>query len=128
MRPLRFILNDELVELDRVDPTHTVLDWLRQDALLKGTKEGCAAGDCGACTVVVGRLQPDGHLHYQPVNACILFMPVMDGTHVITIEHLKGPEGQLHPVQRAMVEYHGSQCGFCTPGFVMSLFSLYLNQ
>jgi xanthine dehydrogenase small subunit len=124
---LRFLLGDRLVELDRCDPTLTVLDWLRLDQRMTGTKEGCAEGDCGACTVVVGRLDR-GKLRYEAINACIRFLPTVDGCQLLTVEHLKGADGSLHPVQRAMVECHGSQCGFCTPGFVMSLLALRLNE
>lgn len=124
---LRFLLGDRLVELDRCDPTLTVLDWLRLDQRMTGTKEGCAEGDCGACTVVVGRLDR-GKLRYEAINACIRFLPTLDGCQLLTVEHLKGADGALHPVQQAMVECHGSQCGFCTPGFVMSLLALRLNE
>ncbi len=124
---LRFLLGDRLVELDRCDPTLTVLDWLRLDRRMTGTKEGCAEGDCGACTVVVGRLDR-GQLRYEAINACIRFLPTLDGCQLLTVEHLKGADGALHPVQQAMVECHGSQCGFCTPGFVMSLMALRLNE
>jgi xanthine dehydrogenase small subunit len=124
---LRFLLGDELVEIANCDPTLTVLDWLRLDRRLTGSKEGCAEGDCGACTVVVGRLDR-GRLRYEAINACIRFLPTLDGCHLLTVEHLKGPDGSLHPVQQAMVDCHGSQCGFCTPGIVMSLFALWLNE
>lgn len=124
---LRFLLGDRLVELDRCDPTLTVLDWLRLDQRMTGTKEGCAEGDCGACTVVVGRLDR-GNLRYEAINACIRFLPTLDGCQLLTVEHLKSTDGSLHPVQQAMVECHGSQCGFCTPGFVMSLLALRLNE
>lgn len=124
---LRFLLGDRLVEIDRCDPTLTVLDWLRLDQRMTGTKEGCAEGDCGACTVVVGRLDR-GKLRYEAINACIRFLPTLDGCQLLTVEHLKGAGGALHPVQQAMVECHGSQCGFCTPGFVMSLLALRLNE
>lgn len=124
---LRFILGDELVEIASCDPTLTVLDWLRLDKRMTGSKEGCAEGDCGACTVVVGRLVR-GQLRYEAINACIRFLATLDGCHLLTVEHLKGEDGALHPVQQAMVDCHGSQCGFCTPGFVMSLFALWLNE
>ncbi len=124
---LRFLLGNELVEISSCDPTLTVLDWLRLDRRVTGSKEGCAEGDCGACTVVVGRLD-QGQLRYEAINACIRFLPTLDGCHVLTVEHLKGDDGALHPVQQAMVDCHGSQCGFCTPGFVMSLFALWLNE
>lgn len=124
---VRFLLGDELVEIATCDPTRTVLDWLRLDRRRTGTKEGCAEGDCGACTIVVGRLDGE-RLRYEAINACIRFLPTLDGCHVLTVEHLKGPDGTLHPVQQAMVDCHGSQCGFCTPGFVMSLLALWLNE
>jgi len=123
---IRFVLNDEDVALDDVTPNDMLLDYLRLRRSLRGTKEGCAEGDCGACTVLVGRLAGDG-LVYESVNACIRFVGSLDGCHVVTIEHLKGSNGQLHPVQQAMVDFHGSQCGFCTPGFVMSLYSLWMR-
>jgi xanthine dehydrogenase small subunit len=128
MRPVRFLLNNELCELSHVAPTLTVLEWLREQANLRGTKEGCAEGDCGACIVVVGRLDAAGWIAYRAVNACILFVPVLDGCQLITVEHLKDEAGRLHPAQKAMIEHHGSQCGFCTPGFVMSMFAMYLNE
>lgn len=123
---LRFILNDEDVELADVPAQQTLLDFLRLDRRLTGSKEGCAEGDCGACTVLVGRLV-DGALSYQTVNACIYFVGSLDGAHVVTIEHLSAPGQPLHPVQQAMVDYHGSQCGFCTPGIVMSLYGLWMR-
>jgi len=124
---VRFLLGDELVEIAACDPTRTVLDWLRLDRRRTGTKEGCAEGDCGACTIVVGRLDGD-RLRYEAINACIRFLPTLDGCHVLTVEHLRNADGTLHPVQQAMVDCHGSQCGFCTPGFVMSLLALWLNE
>jgi xanthine dehydrogenase small subunit len=126
-REIRFLLNDREVRLDRVGPADTLLDFLRIDRRLTGTKEGCAEGDCGACTVLVGRLT-DGGLRYEAVNACIRFTASLDGCHVVTVEHLSGPDGRLHPVQAAMVEHHGSQCGFCTPGFVMALYALWMEN
>ena len=128
MRPLRFLLNEQLRELTDVDPTLTVLEWLRGPAGLTGTKEGCAEGDCGACTVVLGMPTAGGSMRYRAVNSCILFLPVLDGCQLLTVEHLKAPDGRLHPVQQAMVDHHGSQCGFCTPGFVMSLFAMYVSE
>ncbi|PBC09749.1 xanthine dehydrogenase small subunit [Mesorhizobium sp. WSM3859] len=123
---IRFILNGADVALNDVAPDATLLDWLRLNRSLRGTKEGCAEGDCGACTVLVGKLSSEG-LVYESVNACIRFMGSLDGTHVVTVEHLRGESGRLHPVQQAMVDFHGSQCGFCTPGFVMSLYGLWMK-
>lgn len=124
---LRFILNGEDVRLTDVQPDETLLDFLRLRRSLKGTKEGCAEGDCGACTVLVGRLLA-GRLVYESVNACIRFLGSLDATHVVTVEHLAGADGALHPVQQALVDFHGSQCGFCTPGFVMSLYGLWMRS
>jgi len=126
-REIRFLLNGEAVALREARPDETLLDWLRLRRGLNGTKEGCAEGDCGACTVLVGRLGRDG-LVYESVNACIRFLGSLDGCHVVTVEHLKGADGTLHPVQQAMVDFHGSQCGFCTPGFVMSLYGLWMRE
>jgi xanthine dehydrogenase small subunit len=126
-RELRFLLNDEEIALADAAPDETLLDWLRLRRSLRGTKEGCAEGDCGACTVLVGRLC-GGQLVYEGVNACIRFLGSLDGCHVVTVEHLKGRDGTLHPVQQAMVDFHGSQCGFCTPGFVMSLYGLWMRS
>ncbi len=124
---IRFLLNGEDVVLSQVAPDETLLDWLRLRRSLRGSKEGCAEGDCGACTVLVGKLA-DGGLVYESVNACIRFMGSLDGCHVVTIEHLRGEGGKLHPVQQAMVDFHGSQCGFCTPGFVISLYGLWMKD
>ncbi|HET9045404.1 MAG TPA: xanthine dehydrogenase small subunit, partial [Casimicrobiaceae bacterium] len=121
---VRFALDGEIVGLDNIDPTRTVLQYLREDCGRTGSKEGCAEGDCGACTVVVGELAGNG-VRFRAINSCIQFVPTLDGKELITVESLKGADGALHPVQRAMVDCHGSQCGFCTPGFVMSLFALY---
>lgn len=120
---IKFILNDVVREVSGLSPVTTILQYLRESAHLKGTKEGCAEGDCGACTVLVGDLT-DGIVYYKAINACIAFLPTLDGKQVITVEHLKSPVGALHPVQHAMLQCHGSQCGFCTPGFVMSLCAL----
>lgn len=118
-----FLLNREAVTLPDTDPDMTVLEYLRQHAGLTGTKEGCASGDCGACTVVVGEPTEDG-LRYRSLNSCITFVHSLAGKQLLTVEHLTR-NGELHPVQDALVRHHGSQCGFCTPGFVMSLFALY---
>ena len=131
---IRFYHRGELVEVSGAKPTRTVLDWLREDARCTGTKEGCNEGDCGACTVVIGELPehtdtPDASvrgLNLRTVNACIQFLPTLHGKALFTVEDLKAtPSADLHPAQQAMVECHGSQCGFCTPGFVMSLWSTY---
>ena len=120
---LDFILNGERLSLADVDPARTLLTWLRETRRLVGTKEGCAEGDCGACTVVLADLHA-GELRYQPINACILCLGALDGKEIITVEALKD-SARLHPVQQAMVDCHGSQCGFCTPGFVMALYAHY---
>jgi len=126
---IRFVLDGEVVELENVDPTRTVLQYLREDLRRTGTKEGCAEGDCGACTVVLAELDRNGKgLALKAVNSCIQFLPALDGKELITVESLCAGDAGLHPVQQAMVDQHGSQCGFCTPGFVMSLFALYKSQ
>ena len=124
---IRFILNDEEIALDALPPAETLLDYLRIQKRLTGSKEGCAEGDCGACTVLVGRLTR-GRLVYETVNACIRFVASLNATHVVTIEHLAAKDGTLHPVQQAMVDLNGSQCGFCTPGIVMSLYALWMEN
>ncbi len=118
---IQFRRNGRTIRLDRFSPQSTVLDWLRLEERSTGTKEGCAEGDCGACTVVIAR-EHDGRLLYEPVNACIATLGQLDGGELITVENL-AHEGKLHPVQTAMATGHGSQCGFCTPGIVMSLFA-----
>jgi xanthine dehydrogenase small subunit len=120
---LRFRFRGGDVALRQFSPRATVLDWLREEMGTKGTKEGCAEGDCGACTVVLARLR-DGRIAYEPFNACILLLGQLDGAELITIEDLVA-NGELHPLQQAMVDAHASQCGFCTPGIVMSLFAGY---
>lgn len=120
---LYFRRRGRTVRLDRFHPRTSVLDWLRLEERSTGTKEGCAEGDCGACAVVVVR-ECDGRLAYEPVNACIALLGQLDGAELITVEDL-AQAGQMHPVQAAMANQHGSQCGFCTPGIVMSLFAHY---
>jgi xanthine dehydrogenase small subunit len=125
---VRFILAGQIEELSNCEPTRTVLEFLREDRALKGTKEGCAEGDCGACTVVIGELH-NGEIRYRAVNSCIQFLPSLDGKQLLTVEDLdQAGETGLHAVQQAMVDQHGSQCGFCTPGFIMSLFAMYHSQ
>jgi xanthine dehydrogenase small subunit len=144
-RAIRFYHQGKTVEVSGVHPTRSVLDWLREDARCTGTKEGCNEGDCGACTVVIGELPEHTDvaggaaagtlgsivrgLSLRTVNACIQFLPTLNGKALFTVEDLKrlmpSVETELHPVQKAMVECHGSQCGFCTPGFVMSLYATY---
>jgi xanthine dehydrogenase small subunit len=126
--PIRFYHRGAVQEISGIAPTRTVLQHLREDLHCTGTKEGCAEGDCGACTVVVGSLNAQGELEMKAVNSCIQFVPTLDGKALFTVEDLQQPDGALHPVQQAMVECHGSQCGFCTPGFVMSLWGMYLDK
>ncbi|WP_417691581.1 xanthine dehydrogenase small subunit [Roseibium sp.] len=120
---IRFLRNGSVVEVRDLRPTDTVLDYLRLTLRRTGTKEGCAEGDCGACTVAVGRVV-DGEMVYQPVNSCIQLLGQLDGAELVIVEDL-AQDGRLHRVQQAMADLHGSQCGFCTPGFIMSLFTLY---
>lgn len=119
---ITFRLNGETITLENAAPTATFLDWLRDTQRLIGTKEGCNEGDCGACSVIV--TDADGA---KPLNACILFLPQLDGKAVRTVEGLSGPDGELHPVQQAMIDHHGSQCGFCTPGFLASMACAHLH-
>lgn len=124
---IRFILDGEVKTLRGVDPNTTVLNYLRETLRRTGTKEGCAEGDCGACTVVLGELDGD-RVRLRAINSCIQFVPTLDGKELFTVESLRAPDGTLHPTQQAMVDCHGSQCGFCTPGFVMSLFAMYKSE
>jgi len=127
MSNIHFILDGEIKKVEVVDATRSLLQYLREDLNRTGSKEGCAEGDCGACTVVIAEAI-DNQLRYRAVNACIQFLPTLDGKALFTVESLKQADGSLHPVQQSMVDYHASQCGFCTPGFVMSLFALYQNN
>lgn len=135
-RPITFFFRGGQQQVENIVPTMTVLQFLREytqtgKTRQTGTKEGCAEGDCGACTVVIGELVND-NLQLRNVNACIQFLPTLDGKALFTVEDLHSllpvPDGTLHPVQQAMVDMHGSQCGFCTPGFIMSLWSMYENE
>ena len=125
-------MDGEIMQVPTSSPTRTILQYLREDLSRCGTKEGCAEGDCGACTVVLGELQPVGdgssRIHYQAINSCISLLPTLDAKQLITVESLAQTGEPLHPVQQALVTNHGSQCGFCTPGFVMSLFALYQSS
>jgi xanthine dehydrogenase small subunit len=126
---VRFVLNGEVCVVENPPPATMLLAWLREEAGLTGTKEGCAEGDCGACTVALGEPDPAGAgLRWRAVNACILFLGAIDGKAVLTVEGLEARDGTLHPVQRALVDHHGSQCGFCTPGFAMTLFTHWWRQ
>ncbi len=120
---IRFLRRGQIVDYRERAPMRTLLDYLRLDEKSMGTKEGCNEGDCGACTVAIGSLR-GGKIVYEPVNACILLMGHLHGKELVTVDDL-AQHGSLHPVQQAMVDHHGSQCGFCTPGFIMSLFTLY---
>jgi xanthine dehydrogenase small subunit len=128
-----FVLDGEIVELDfnrekNLRPTTTVLNYLRGLPTHKGTKEGCAEGDCGACTVVIAEPDANRKMHYTPVDSCLVFLPMIHGKQLITVENLSDSNCGLHPVQEAMVARNGAQCGYCTPGIVMSLFALYKNH
>src|ERR1700704_2036250 len=126
---VRFVRDGSVVSLNQPPATMTVLDYLRDVAGRRGTKEGCAEGDCGACTVVIGELSAGrNRVTYRAVNSCIRFLPTLDGKELITVESLAAPDAPAHPVQQSLIDSHASQCGFCTPGFVMSLFALYLNR
>ena len=125
-KTLNFVRQGQRVSLDNVPPDRTLLELLREDLGLTGTKEGCGEGDCGACTVVLGQAQ-GGRIQYRAINSCIRLAHSIDGMALWTVEDLASDDS-LHPAQSAMVECHGSQCGFCTPGFVMSLFGMYQNH
>src|SRR4051812_13658146 len=123
MNRLRFCLNGQWVEETHAAPTTTLLRYLRDQRALVGTKEGCAEGDCGACTVAVAERGEDGKPHWRAINACLLLLPMVQGKHVVTVEALKdAATGAYHPAQEAMAKALGSQCGYCTPGIVMSMF------
>jgi xanthine dehydrogenase small subunit len=128
-RTVSFVLDDQVKSLEfgpgSLRPTTTVLQYLRSLPDHRGVKEGCAEGDCGACTVALGEIGPDGRVRYRAIDSCLMLVPMLHGRMLVTVENLKAPGGALHPVQRTMADGHGSQCGFCTPGIVMSLFALY---
>ena len=121
---IKFVYQNQIIEVKNPNPNETLLNYIRTKLKKTGTKEGCAEGGCGACTVVLGELK-NNEINYKAINACIAFLPTLQGKQLILVEDLISKDGSLHPVQQAMVNYHGSQCGFCTPGFVMSLFSMF---
>ncbi len=123
---IKFIFENKINEIRNPDPNETILNYVRLKLKKTGTKEGCAEGGCGACTVVIGELKKN-NIIYKAINSCIAFVPSLEGKQLLIVEDLISKKGSLHPVQNAMVNYHGSQCGFCTPGFIMSLFAMYKN-
>jgi len=125
---IRFLLNGQPQRVSHAAGDLTLLGWLREQPHLRGTKQGCGEGDCGACTVALGRPDQSGQLVWSPINACILFLPMVDGAAIRTVDGLAAAGGQLHPVQAAMVAADAAQCGFCTPGFVMSLYVAWQNR
>ena len=124
---IKFVHEDQIIEIENPNPNETLLNYIRTKLKKTGTKEGCAEGGCGACTIVLGELK-NNKINYKAINSCITFLPMLQGKQLILVEDLVSKDGLLHPVQQAMVNYHGSQCGFCTPGFVMSLFSMFKNH
>jgi len=124
---IKFILNNKIQKIKNPDPNETILNYIRLKLKKTGTKEGCAEGGCGACTVVIGELK-NNNIVYRAINSCIAFTTSLEGKQLLVVEDLALKNGFLHPVQTAMVNHHGSQCGFCTPGFVMSLFAMYKNN
>ena len=123
-KTIKFIWNNKIIEIKNPDPNETLLNFIRLKLKKTGTKEGCSEGGCGACTVVLVE-EEKNDLNYKAINSCISFVTILHGKQLILVEDLLNNNGSLHPVQKAMVDYHGSQCGFCTPGFVMSLFAMH---
>jgi len=124
---IEFIFNNKIIRILNPNPNETILNFIRVNLKKTGTKEGCAEGGCGACTIVLGELV-NNNIKYKAINACIAFLPTLNRKQLILVEDLISSDGKLHPVQNAMVKFHGSQCGFCTPGFVMSMFAMYKNN
>ena len=124
---VQFIYENKLIELENPDPNQTILNFIRDKLKKTGTKEGCAEGGCGACTIVLGELE-NKKIKYKAINSCISFTPTLHGKQLIVVENLVSKNGTYHPVQEAMAKYHASQCGFCTPGFVMSIFAMSKNK
>ncbi len=123
---IKFVWKNKVYSISNPDPNETILNYVRLKLKKTGTKEGCAEGGCGACTIVLGELE-NNKIIYKAINSCISFVSSLEGKQLILVEDLVSKNGTLHPVQNAMIKYHGSQCGFCTPGFVMSLFAMYKN-
>ena len=123
---IKFVWENKVFSISNPDPNETILNYVRLKLKKTGTKEGCAEGGCGACTVVLGELE-NNKIIYKAINSCISFVPSLEGKQLILVEDLALKNGKLHSIQDAMIKYHGSQCGFCTPGFVMSLFAMYKN-
>ena len=124
---VEFVFKNKIIKIKNPDPNETILNYVRLNLKKTGTKEGCAEGGCGACTIVLGEIK-NNNIIYKSINSCITFLPALNGKQLILIENLSLENGKLHPVQNAMVNFHGSQCGFCTPGFVMSMFAMFKNN
>ena len=120
---IEFVLNGRAEKIDQADPNQSILEWLRTKKRLTGTKEGCGSGDCGACTVITGAPDKNGQIRYEAINSCITLIGSLQGKHLLTIEAFR--EQPAHPVQQSLMDCHGAQCGFCTPGIVMSLIALH---
>ena len=123
---INFVWENKIFSINNPNPNETILNYIRLKLKKTGTKEGCAEGGCGACTIVLGELE-NNKIVYKAINSCISFLPSLEGKQLIIVADLVTEKGKLHVVQDAMIKYHGSQCGFCTPGFVMSLFAMYKN-
>ena len=124
---VEFVFENKIIKIENPDPNETILNYVRLNLKKTGTKEGCAEGGCGACTIVLGEIKGN-EISYKSINSFITFLPALNGKQLILIENLSSENGKLHCVQNAMVNFHGSQCGFCTPGFVMSMFAMFKNN